>query len=144
MDADHPIPADAISLSEAFIRFWSVFSPKPRDEGGADEDDEFRQAVRDDRKAEPEVRNAECEFRRHLGNGRPTAFVRDPLTGERLALRALEKWSGENHIPGFVDDYVGPFPNGVGNEIEPGPSTIVNGKRQPVFLDRAEFETWLK
>lgn len=126
MDIDRPIPQDSVGLADAFARYIDArLHPRARSRDWA-------------------LRVAERSFRAVLTDRQLlTAYIRDPKTRERLALDA-DRWHGANWIPGFPTNFIGAFPNGVGNEIEPGSNTVIEGERQPVFFLRREFEAWLK
>jgi len=128
VDIDRPVPDDAIGLADAFSRYVALSSPELH--LAEAENDELRS-------------QAERAFRDELSGRQLTAYIRDPKTRERLALDA-DRWHGANWIPGFPANFIGAFPNGVGNEIEPGPNTVIDGERQPVFFLRREFEAWLR
>jgi hypothetical protein len=123
MREDASIPGTGLGLSEAFSEFLQIYrSDLPLELG----------PVRDG-----PVREAEQKFRDYLCHGAIRAFKRDPESGEWLALSPHD-WAGENWIPGFWDDFIG------GDNIEPGPNTLVRGGPQVVFFDRDEFNGWVR
>lgn len=136
MDDGRPVPEDCIGLEDAFRSYMDLAEPGWADLG-----------KKPDREAwcrhDEITARGELSFRSALHNGELTALIRDPDSGERFRLPA-EGWRGENFIPGFVKDWVGPLNRGMDDEIEPGPNTVIRGRRQRVFFVAKHFRAWLQ
>jgi hypothetical protein len=158
MSASHGsdrIPADTISLIEAFRRLYKAVTPNWEliDRQLFDESVE---ALAEALAASPNpngvtvpVSQTQMEFdaaqehahgmlRTALGVGALTAYVRDPDTGERLRL-TQESWDGLVVLTGGdLSNFVNPDDPG-----NPGPYTTVRGARRPIFFVEGEFTQWL-
>jgi hypothetical protein len=155
---DGGVPADAILLSEAFARFYRETASKwqelenaaeaalasYRSEAmpGEPESDlmQLRSYVEGALDAHNEaIRCAEVEFRKHLAAGKPRALMRDPVSGENLALNRADWIVKQNFgVPGFDDDFVW-----TGDILQPGPDAIARGALRPVFFLPTDFNSFM-
>jgi hypothetical protein len=143
---EDPIPEDGIRLSEAFDAYFRASTPDwleilarlghVETELGTEQGNHRHRKIFDEwlgcrGKAEHRFRSALCS--REL-----TPLVRDPQTGETLALGRDWERTGSFPATGIDTDFV--FP---GDPLDPGPDATVRGYARPVYFRRKQFETWL-
>lgn len=141
--AQDAIPAIAIRISDAFESVQLELQ-RNRDPLESIPDDykgnlyhtiQNQDELHEDDRIELEVIEAAFLFRLALAEELRT-YIRDPKTGEKLELRREDWFFQYPHVPTDFDDWI--------SQDMPGPAgTIVHGERRPIFLDRAEFESWI-
>lgn len=147
--AEDGIPDSAIRLSAAFARVHRAAKENPKVLASIPEwaqdnvlsmidtlrnEDDVREP--DDVSIEILVKAAAL-FRLALNDELDT-YVRDPAHNQILILNHESWFFCDERVPVEFDDWLS-------MKDTPGPvnETILDGKRRPVFLDKAKFETWL-
>jgi hypothetical protein len=135
MDADDPIPVDAIGLVEAYQLTRSAHIPdwdRLANRITSNDDDPWWSVDLAERVVERFFRDA-------LAKGELNAYVRDPISGERLQLLNRDDWSLAGFLPGISSNFTSP------NDLFcPGPDSTIDGMRRPVFVIKKELDTWRK
>jgi hypothetical protein len=135
-DADDPIPIWGISYRDVFQTLYRDLTPDwkaleerlSRAAPGDATQDAWRSYDQAQRRANEFLR----EWIRQGALDDP--MIRDPSTGDILALDR-DKWTSMGDFEtGISDDHVGP-----GDIFQSGPNTVVSGARRPVFFDRNKF-----
>ena len=140
--APNLVPRGAIRLSEAFERLCRQVEPAWVDlQQRCVEWDEHSDYGVDERGEDPYPRlvaatyHAEMTFRTALRDGHLRAYIHNVLTGIDFELRGRE-WARAGDVVGINSDYTD-------NQDTPGPDCSLNGVLHPIFLIRAEFDSWL-
>jgi hypothetical protein len=153
MDADDPIPADAIRLTEAYQivrrRYidWDTLV-ETRDWSERIEDSVNLKTIIDDRIRDESDRTfaldlaeriTERFFRSAMADERPQAKVMNPKYDKPRKLLKPEDWIPCGLLAGITSDFVDPD-----DLYCPGPDSTIGNVRRPVFFIRAEFDAWLE
>jgi hypothetical protein len=150
-DANDPIPADAISLVDAFDYLFRAMTANWKElEERCNEpvialalnlnensNEEMNRQLMGD--AFPEydqaLLKANIWLRSCIGNGGITAFIRDPLHDKQLQLQR-QGWDDVGFCrSGISSNFVAP-----NDLMDPGPDSEIDGFRRPVFFMRNDFE----
>jgi hypothetical protein len=154
VDAHDAIPAEGIYLVGAFESVFRKQTPDWQNIeqraveaakallGCSDDPSQREQCQRDFEKAKIPLDDAHFKanewLRSHIIDGALTAYIRNPVTDKLLRLPRTG-WGMVLEKSIIETDFVGP------DDMEaPGPDTVIDGARRPVFFKAAEFQQLLE